>query len=115
MTQPPEFIFIVYNVMLNTDVLSMLPQPIYKLAYTRQGPPPMGGTSLVILGTASVVSGITIPLALTHNQGRTQQDQGQGGCQKGTFQANLVAGMHVFGIEELKIFYHCIYSQHFAT
>jgi len=105
--QPPEFTFIAYNIMLNTYVLPMLPQPIYKLAYPKQGPPSIvsagtpsitsssgssnssnTGTTGMASSAGSVISGITNPSVLTPPSHGTP-----GGTPttraKGSFQANL--------------------------
>jgi hypothetical protein len=93
--QPPEFTFIVHNVILSTYVLPNLPQPIYKLAYPRTAGP-LTISSNVTASTASLsastisghssVSSVTVPSvgSVPTSGSSTQADK-----RRGTFQANL--------------------------
>jgi hypothetical protein len=93
--QPPEFTFIVYNVILNTYVLPNLPQPIYKLAYPRSTPQSSlsGNTATTAslsansVGGHSSVSSITVPTIA--NAPTVMSGSQTSGKRKGTFQANL--------------------------
>jgi hypothetical protein len=92
--QPPEFTYIIYNVMLNTYVLPNLPQQIYKLAYPRPnttlGTLSVISTASSISGGQSVVSGITSPTLISTPTAITASTSAATGKQrKGTFQANL--------------------------
>jgi hypothetical protein len=77
--QAPDFSYIIYNVILNTYILPNLPQPIYRLAYPKQGPTGMPSTASKsgVSGNSSASSIVSGLMNASSQQGSQQVPGGQ--------------------------------------